>query len=130
MAPMLAAILGKKLHILFFCIKGNVYNIWCRKTTSHFGVHVGNHFGEKGYTYFYFVTKVMCTKCGAERPTSHFSQGRPLAMAAILVAILEKKVDEKLHLNAKIQYAKFGYKRPDGLGGVGEITHRQTHRQD
>ena len=44
----------------------------------------------------------MCTAFGAERPTSHLSQGRPLAMAAILVAILVKKVDEKLHLNAKV----------------------------
>ena len=39
-----------------------------------------------------FVTKVMCTKFGAERPTSHFSQGGPLAMAAILAAILGKKL--------------------------------------
>ena len=42
-----------------------------------YGGHVGGHFGEKSCTYYSFVTKVMCTKFGAERPTSHFSQGRP-----------------------------------------------------
>ena len=49
-------------------------------------------------TYYSFVTKVMCTKFGVERPASHFSQGRPLEM----VTILEKKVDEKQHLNTKV----------------------------
>ena len=59
--------------------------------------HGGGHFVEKSCTYYSFVTKVMCTKCGAEGRTSHFSQGRPLEMAAMLAAILGKKVDEKLH---------------------------------
>ena len=68
----LAANLGKKLHVLFFCNEGNVYKIWCRKTNIS------------------------------------FSQGKPLAMAAILAAILGKKVDEKLYLNAKVLCAKFG----------------------
>ena len=50
----------------------------------------------------------MCTKFGAERPTAHSSQGRPLEMAAVLAAILGKKVDEKLCLNAKVLCAKSG----------------------
>ena len=49
--------------------------------------------------------------------------------AAILAAILGKEADVKLHLSAKIVCAKFGYKTPDGLGGVSVHTHRQTHRQ-
>ena len=46
-------------------------------------------------------------------------------MAAILAAILGKKVDEKRHLITKILYAKFGLERANGLG-VGGHTHRQT----
>ena len=68
----------------------------------------------------------MCTTLGAERSTSHFSQGRPLAKAAILAAILGEKIAEKLHLNAKVLRAKFGYKRPSGLRGVSGQTDRQT----
>ena len=45
--------------------------------------------GKKSCTYYSFVMKIMCTKFGAERPTFHISQGRPLVMAAILPAILE-----------------------------------------
>ena len=99
----------QKLHILFFCNEDNVYKIWCRKRPT-FGGHVrGDHYGGKNCTYYSFVTKVMCTKFGAERPTSHFSKGRPLAMAAILAATLGgKRADEKLHLNAKVLCAKFG----------------------
>ena len=73
-----------------------------------YGSHVGGHFGEKSCTYYSFVIKVMCTKFGAERPTSNFSQGGPLEMAAILAAILGKKVDENRHLITKILYAQFG----------------------
>ena len=51
---------------------------------------------------------VMCTKFGVERPTSHFSQGGPLEMPAILVAILGKKVYEKRHLITKVLCDKFG----------------------
>ena len=43
-------------------------------------------------TYFSFVSKVLCTKYGAERPTSYFSQDRPFAMAAILVAFSKEKL--------------------------------------
>ena len=50
----------------------------------------------------------MCTEFGAQRPTSDFSQGGPLEMVAILVAILGKHADEKWHLNTKILYAKLG----------------------
>ena len=39
---------------------------------SVYGGHVGGHFGKESFTYYSFVTKVMCTKCGAERPASHF----------------------------------------------------------
>ena len=70
----------------------------------------------------------MRTKLGAERPTSHFSQGGPLAMAAILAAILGKKVDEKRNLITKILYAKFCLESANGLGGVGEHTHRQDSK--
>ena len=54
--------------------------------------HVGAHFGNKSCTYYSFVSKVMCTKFGAERSASHFTQGVPLAMAAILAAIFWKKL--------------------------------------
>ena len=48
-------------------------------------------------------------------------------MAATLVAILEKQVDEKLHFNTKVLCAKFGCERPGGLGGVGgHTTHAHT----
>ena len=77
----------KKLHILFFCNKGNVYNIWCRKTNISFWQPF---FGKKSRTYYSFVTKVMCTKFGAERSTSHFLQRRPLEIAGMLVAIWRK----------------------------------------
>ena len=56
--------------------------------------------------YLAFVTKVMCIKFGAEKPTSNFSQGGPLAMTAILAAILGKIVDEKRHLITKILLEK------------------------
>ena len=70
--------------------------------------HVGGHFGKKSCTYYSFVSKVMCTKSGTERTTSHSSQVRPLEMSATLATILGKKVDEKLHLNTKVLCAKFG----------------------
>ena len=56
---------------------------------------------KKSCTYYSFVTMVMCTKCGAETLAYNLSQLRPLAMAAILAALLGKKTDEKLHLNAR-----------------------------
>ena len=37
-----------------------------------YGGHVGGHFAGKSCTYYSFVTKVMCTEFGVERPTSHF----------------------------------------------------------
>ena len=80
----------KKLHILFFCIKGNVYKFGAERPTSHFGGHVGVHFGKRSYTHYSFVTKVMRTKVGAERPTPYFSEGKPLEMVAMLAAILGK----------------------------------------
>ena len=70
------------------------------RPTSHFGAHVCYQFFWKSYAYYYFAMIIMCKKCGAE--------GRPLAMVAILVAILGKKVDERLHFNAKVLCAKFG----------------------
>ena len=37
-----------------------------------YGGHVGSHFGKISCTYYSLVSEVMCTKFGAERPTSHF----------------------------------------------------------
>ena len=61
------------------------------------------------------LIKILCTRFGAERPTSHFSQDMPFTMVVILAVILEIRVDEKLHLNATVLCANFGYKRPDDL---------------
>ena len=88
---------GGKLHMLFFCNGGYVYKIWCRMTNISFWWP----FWENKFTYYSFATTVMCTRFGAERPTFHFSQGRPLEMASTLVAIFGKKVGEKRHLNTR-----------------------------
>ena len=52
-----------------------------------------------------------CTKRGAK--TFQFNFSRDLL--------------KKLHVNAKVLCAKFDYKRPDGVGGIGGRTDRQTH---
>ena len=100
----MAAMLGKKSCTYYsFASKVMCTKCGAERPTSHFGGHVGDHFGEK-------VAHIilLCTIFGTERTTSHFTQVRPLAMAAILAAIFENKIDEKLHLNAKVLCAKFG----------------------
>ena len=41
-----------------------------------------------------------------------------MAVPAILSAIFGKKTGEKSHLHTQILCTKFGYERPDCLGGV------------
>ena len=50
------------------------YAAWTHSVLEDFfyGGHVGGHFGKKSCTYYSFVSKVLCKKFGAKRPTSHF----------------------------------------------------------
>ena len=63
---------------------------------------------KKFYTLFFCIKGCVSPKFGAERPTCTLSQGGPLAMLAILAAILWKKGNEKLHLNEKVLRDEFG----------------------
>ena len=85
--------LGEKSCTYYsFVIKVMCTTFGAERPTSHFGGHVGGHFGKNIFKYYSFVTKIMCTKFDAERLASNFSQGRPLKVAPILVAILGRKV--------------------------------------
>ena len=70
----LAAIFGKKLHILFFGNEGNVYTIWCRMTNISFSqgrplemaAILAAIFWKKVDKKLHLTAKILCAKFGYE----------------------------------------------------------------
>ena len=68
-------------------------------------------------------------KLGTKKHRFIFQLDNLLAVAAMLAAILKIYIQEWLPLSSKMLYAKFGYKRLTGLGGVSGQMDRQTDRR-
>ena len=76
-----------------------------------------------------WVATIVRAKHGTKKHRFIFQLDNLLEMVAMLAAILKIYIPEWLPLSSTMWYAKFGYKRLTGLGGVSGQTDRRTDGQ-